>query len=320
MKWIFTAKKFSTTLWKEYMNKIAIKDCDIVFLSYDEPNCEKNYAALKQIVPWAKRVHGIHGSDAAHKACAAVSDTEYFLTVDGDTQINPKILDVILDLDAMGMDSNWIFSWCGHINVNGLKYGNGSLKLWTRKFVNEMKTHENYSGADNNEIEFCYFNNLYQFNENYSTSYINSTPKQAWRAGFREGVKMSLSKNYRIKHINELWWQNYHRLLIWMTVGQDLQNGIWAIAGAREGCYRVLCTMWDYTQVRDFKTLEQLWLSFSNNNTCNEKDAKQKSIILGKEIKDIHALDFPIEPFDVDNSKFFKKLYHNPPRTIRKTI
>ena len=302
------------------MNKIAIKDCDIVFLSYDEPNCEKNYAALKQIVPWAKRVHGIHGSDAAHKACAAVSDTEYFLTVDGDTQIDPKILDVILDLDAMGMDSNWIFSWCGHINVNGLKYGNGSLKLWTRKFVNEMKTHENYSGADNNEIEFCYFNNLYQFNENYSTSYINSTPKQAWRAGFREGVKMSLNKNSRVKHINELWWQNYHRLLVWMTVGQDVENGIWAIAGAREGCRRLLCSTWDYTQVRDFKILEKSWLAFSNNNTCDEKDARKKSIILAEEIKNRYEMDFPIEPFDIDSSKFFKKLYVNTPRTIRKTI
>ena len=302
------------------MNKIAIKDCDIVFLSYDEPNCEKNYAALKQIVPWAKRVHGIHGSDTAHKACAELSVTKYLITVDGDRQINPKILDVILDLDAMGMDSNWIFSWCGHINVNGLKYGNGSLKLWTRKFVNEMKTHENYTGTDNNEIEFCYFNNLYQFNENYSTSYINSTPKQAWRAGFREGVKMSLNQNSRVKHINELWWQNYHRLLIWMTVGQDVENGIWAIAGAREGCRKVLCSTWDYTQVRDFKILEKSWLAFSNNNTCDEKDARKKSIILAQEIKKRYEMDFPIEPFDVDSSKFFKKLYVNTPRTIRKTI
>jgi hypothetical protein len=39
-----------------------------------------------------------------------------------------------------------------------------------------MKTHENFSGKDNNEIEFFYFDKLFQFNENYSTSYINSTP------------------------------------------------------------------------------------------------------------------------------------------------
>lgn len=302
------------------MNKIAIKDCDIIFLSYDEPNCEKNYAALKQIVPWVKRVHGVHGSDTAHKACAELSSTEYFLTVDGDTQIDVKILDLVIDLEALGMDSSWIFSWCGNINVNELKYGNGSLKLWTRTFVRNMKTHENYSGADHNQIEFCYFNNLYQFNENYSTSYITSTPKQAWRAGFREGVKMSLIKNYRIKHINELWWQNYHRLLIWMTVGQDVPNGVWAIAGARHGCHKVLCTNWDYTQVRDFKMLDKLWDSFSNNGNCNETDATQQSIVLAKDIKNIHQMDFPLQPFDADSSKFFKKLYVNTPRTIRKTL
>ena len=308
------------TRWKGHMNKIAIKDCDIVFLSYDEPNCEKNYAALKQIVPWVKRVHGVEGSDTAHKACANLSQTEYFLTVDGDTQINSNILDVVLDLESMGMDSSWIFSWCGHTNVNGLKYGNGSLKLWTKTFVNKMKTHENYAGGDNNEIEFCYFDKLFQFNENYSTSYINSTPKQAWRAGFREGVKMSLYKNFKIQSLDQLWWQNYHRLLIWMTVGQDVEHGIWAIMGAREGCYRTLCTQWDFKQVRDFPVLEQLWLSASDNNSINAQDAKQKCIYLGKMIKEQFQMEFPTEPYDAESSAFFKKVYINSPRTIKKTI
>ena len=45
---------------------------DIIFLSYDEPNAEKNYADLCSKVAWAKRVHGVEGSDAAHKACAAI--------------------------------------------------------------------------------------------------------------------------------------------------------------------------------------------------------------------------------------------------------
>jgi hypothetical protein len=307
-------------LLKGFMHKIAIKDCDVVFLSFDEANADRNYADLKRKIPWAKRVHGVEGSDAAHKACAAVSDTEYFLTVDGDTQIDPKFLNIQLDLNSMGMDHTYIFSWCGHTNVNGLKYGNGSLKLWTKTFVNEMKTHENFAGGDNNEIEFCYFDKLFQFNENYSTSYINSTPKQAWRAGFREGVKMSLYKNFKIQSLDQLWWQNYHRLLIWMTVGQDVEHGIWAIVGAREGCYRTLCTQWDFKQVRDFKVLEQLWISTSNNNSINAQDAKQKCIYLGKMIKKQFQMEFPTEPYDAESSAFFKKVYINSPRTIKKTI
>jgi len=59
-------------------------DNDIIYLSYDEPNAEKNYNDLLQKIPWAKRVHGVKGSDSAHKACAELSETERFITVDGD--------------------------------------------------------------------------------------------------------------------------------------------------------------------------------------------------------------------------------------------
>ena len=45
-----------------------IADIDFIFLSFDEPNAEKNFADLKRKVPWAKRVHGVYGFDAAHKA------------------------------------------------------------------------------------------------------------------------------------------------------------------------------------------------------------------------------------------------------------
>ena len=38
---------------------IKIIEQDIIFLSYDEPNAEKNYADLCAKVPWAKRVHGV---------------------------------------------------------------------------------------------------------------------------------------------------------------------------------------------------------------------------------------------------------------------
>lgn len=305
---------------RKSMNKIAIKDCDIIFLSYDEPNADKNYADLKKKMPWAKRVHGIFGSDTAHKACAALSDTEYFVTVDGDTQLDEKFINLVIDLDSMGMDNSYIFSWCGHIDLNGLKYGNGSIKLWTRTFVNEMKTHENYQGKDRNLIEFCYFDKLFQFNENYSTSYINSTPKQAWRAGFREGVKMSIAKDSRVKDYKTLWWQNYHRLIIWMTVGMDVENGIWAIAGAREGCYRTICTDWNISLTRDFKYLDQTWSDFSQQISQNQEKCLERIKDLGKEILKKQSMELPVEPLTAEQSKFFKKVYINSPRVLRKTI
>jgi hypothetical protein len=74
------------------MTTINVLDCDIIYLSYDEPNAEKNYADLLTKVPWAKRIHGVEGSDAAHKACAKISDTERFITVDGDNIIKPGFI------------------------------------------------------------------------------------------------------------------------------------------------------------------------------------------------------------------------------------
>src|SRR6056300_856154 len=101
-------------------NKFKPVDYDIIYLSYDEPNAEKNYADLCSKVPWAKRVHGVHGSDAAHKACADLSETEYFVTVDADNIINPEFLNVEIDLDDLGLTPDHVFSWCGRIHVNGL--------------------------------------------------------------------------------------------------------------------------------------------------------------------------------------------------------
>jgi hypothetical protein len=296
---------------------IKIIEQDIIFLSYDEPNAEKNYADLCNKVPWAKRVHGVKGSDAAHKACAALSETEYFVTVDADNIVDPKFLEVEIDLSALGLTSENVFSWCGRVNVNGLMYGNGGLKLWTRKFVNEMKTHENSDPTDlKGKVEFCFDNRYYQFNENYSESFTNATPFQSWRAGFREGVKMSLDQGAKIKDLKNVWWQNYHRLLIWASVGTDVENGIWSIMGAREGCYKTMCTDWDYSQVRDFDWLTEYW------NTTHEQaepgEMTKYINFLGKELKDKCGLE--IANLDSAGSKFFKTVYQNTPRIIRKRV
>ena len=110
------------------MAKFKPIEYDIIQLSYDEPNAEKNYADLCSKVPWAKRVHGVDGSDAAHKACAELSETKNFITIDGDTIIDRNFLQVELDLNKLNATDDYQFSWCGKIDVNGLMYGNGSIR------------------------------------------------------------------------------------------------------------------------------------------------------------------------------------------------
>ena len=295
---------------------MKIIDQDIIFLSYDEPNAEKNYADLCSKVPWAKRVHGVEGSDAAHKACAAISETENFITIDGDTIIEPKFLQVELDLDELGATPEHQFSWAGKIDINGLKYGNGSIKMWTRDFVNNMQTHENSDGSDETNIEFCYFDKYLQLNENYSTSIISSTPQQAWRAGFREGVKMSLNRGKVVDDLKTIWWQNYNRLLIWTMIGADVENGLWAMYGAREGTYMTMCTDWDHVQVRDFTWLNEYW-----NKTIsvhiNDDNLLDSINRLGASL--IDELEIPIaeNPLDAQQSSFFKSIYVHNLRNVK---
>ena len=294
---------------------IKIIEQDIIFLSYDEPNAEKNYADLCNKIPWAKRIHGVKGSDAAHKACAALSDTEYFVTVDADNIVDPQFLEVEIDLDELGLTENHVFSWCGKVHVNGLMYGNGGLKLWTRKFVNEMKTHENSDPNDTKGlVEFCFDDKYYQFNENHSESFTNASPFQAWRAGFREGVKMSLDQGAKVKDLKTIWWQNYHRLLIWCNIGADVPNGEWSMYGAREGAYLTNCTDWDYANVRDFEWLTNEWETKYSKIT--DKMLPYEIMGLGETLKEECGLE--ITDVDATGSKFFKTVFNNSPRIIRK--
>ena len=177
---------------------MKVIDYDIIYLSYDEPNAEKNYADLLTKAPWAKRVHGIEGSDAAHKACAELSETDRFITVDGDNIIRADFLQQELNISDDVKLSESVISWCGKNSINGLMYGNGGLKCWPKEYVLNMRTHEN---ADPNnqaaQVDFCWDLKYIQQNSCYSDVYNNATPQQAWRAGFREGVKMALDRGIK---------------------------------------------------------------------------------------------------------------------------
>ena len=297
------------------MNKFKVIDYDIIYLSYDEPNAEKNYADLLTKVPWAKRVHGVEGSDAAHKACANLSETSRFITVDGDNTVHPKFLEQEIDFDEHTDLENCVISWCGKNVINGLLYGNGGLKCWPKEFVLNMKTHEN-ADPDNPhaQVDFCWDLKYIQQNSCYSDVWNNYTPQQAWRAGFREGVKMALDRGVKSTKQEFLngHWKNLHRLWIWLMVGADVENGNWAIYGAREGLYKTMCTDWDYVNVRDFEYLNDIWKK--NYSGITEDKLPYEIMGLGETLK--HELDIPIatDPLDPEQSAFFKTVYQNPSR------
>ena len=294
---------------------MKILDHDIIYLSYDEPNAEENYADLLTKVPWAKRVHGVHGSDAAHKACARIAETERVTIVDGDNRIRKELIDQEIEFKEEVVLDKSVISWGARNVINGLVYGNGGIKNWPTQLILDMKTHE-AAESDNakTQVDFCWDINYVQMEKCMSDVYNNADPKQAWRAGFREGVKMGLLEGSKADPKNfsrQVHWKNFHRLLIWMHAGLDIKNGIWAIYGARKGCYMTNCTDWDFINVRDFKWLNDLW---------DEQESKLTDDLLpdeidrlGKVLKNDLGIDMS-EPFTPDQSVLFKTVYTNPPR------
>lgn len=311
------------------MSTVPIADFDVVFISYDEPNADENYADLLDKCGWAQRSHGVWGSDAAHKAAARLSETERFITVDADNIVDPKFFDLHIDLDEIGHDD--VISWAALNQINGLCYGNGGIKCWPKHVVMNMRTHEAAPEDDSRaQVDFCWNINYRQMNNWYSWVHNNGSPLQAWRAGFREGVKMGLEDGDVVdpRNIKNIHKNNYDRMLTWMTVGADAENGLWAMYGARLGCYMTNIERheWDWKNVRDFDWLSnyfktELFPEFEDTEgiMCprtgmrwNEEKLLAKIKELGKSL--IDDLDLEIADFDAQGSRFFKQVYKNPAR------
>lgn len=186
-----------------------------------------------------------------------------------------------------------------------------------------MKTHEN-ADPDNAhaQVDFCWDINYIQMNSCFSTVYNNHTPQQAWRAGFREGVKMALDRGLRVtkEEFAKLHWKNLHRLYIWLTIGADSKNGLWAIYGAREGLYKTMATDWDFVNVRDFTYLNNYWDNLLKQNAWTEDNLTDEIRKLGEKLLNELNVPIPVEPFNAEQSKFFKTVYQNPGRMTNALI
>lgn len=284
---------------------IDVADLDCIFLTYDEPKKEEFWIQIQNMVPWAKRIDGIKGSDAAHKAAAHASDTERFVLIDGDNLPDPAFFNRQLTIDDNSRGS--VFRWRARNIINGLQYGNGGISCWTKSFVESMRTHENTDGTHETQVEFCFHPQYWAMADCYSTTYPNATPFQAWRAGFREGVKMCLDRG-RKPSISDFQSsvvrRNLDNLSIWHSAGADVDNGLWAIAGARQGTYNTMLSDWDYTEVQDFEKLKDYW-----DNTVHKFEIDSFVNLFTDDLR--RCLNLPVVNLDAEQSKFFKHHYNS---------
>jgi hypothetical protein len=278
---------------------VDISELDCIFLSYKESNADSNWSYVRSFVPWAKRVDGVRGSDAAHKAAAAKSDTERFILIDADNQPNPEFFNQQLRINQT--NDSCVFRWRAKNIINGLCYGNGGISSWTKTFVNNMRTHEASNGDNKTVVEFCFDDKYWAMHDVWSTTIPNGSPQQAWQAGFREGVKLCLDRGRRVnpeEFESSTWFGNRTNLVIWCSIGADVEYGKYAMLGARQGAYKTMFDDdWDYTEVRDFDKLENIW---NDSLEYGDKESETFARMLRK------RLNLDIVTFNTEQSKWFK--------------
>jgi hypothetical protein len=99
--------------------------------------------------------------------------------------------------------------------------------------------------------------------------------------------------------------RNLDHLTIWHNVGADVENGMWAIFGARLGTYMTMITEWDYTEVQDFDKLAELWQEHG--------DVPKGPVWRAEELEESlrTQLDLPMNTLTEDQSRFFKHHYRS---------
>jgi hypothetical protein len=276
---------------------------DVVFLSYDEPNADENYRHLLTIKPKAQRVHGVKGSDAAHKAVAEIAKTDRVIIIDGDNKVLPAVWNKNI-YTKTGFDwTDRVFSFSSFNPVNNNCYGNGGVKCWPVHLLKEMRTHE---AGDSVDFEL---DKYLELNKIGSETIINQTPQQAFRAGFRDGMKLLASGQNDFEKMD---WRNRERLYNWMHIGADMKNGLWAIYGARLGAF-LLLRGYDIKVLNDFSQLDEIFDIYSRIATGNLQLECDK---LGKTFDSKYVHDV----FHSDESIEIKKNYIPPKRSAEEFI
>lgn len=197
---------------------------DIIFLSYHEENAQKHWELVQQRFPRAIHIAGIAGLVTAHHIAARQCKTRYFWVVDADNIIDDDF-DFSFKWTRWEENENRVAVWRARNNVNGLEYGYGGIKLLPRRAVLEVPTGVTDFTTSISDL-------FIPVEEVASTTVINSTPFEAWKAGFRECVKLSSGIiDGCIPTENE------ERLKTWTTTALDVPNSNYCITGAKNGCF-----------------------------------------------------------------------------------
>ena len=195
---------------------------DMVFISYEEPNAETNWNALKSRFPNAKRVHGIKGLHKAHMIASNMVTTELFFCVDGDAEI---LVDFDFSFRAEPHELDHVHVFRARNPINDLVYGYGAVKLLPTEDVRTL-TNRDFKTDMTSSINRKY--KVVHMVSNVTA--FNTDPYNTWRSAFRECAK--LASGVIDRQVDS---ETQQRLEVWCTVGQNREYGHWALLGAQAG-------------------------------------------------------------------------------------
>ncbi len=193
---------------------------DIIFISYNEPQADENFARLKARFPYAQRVSGVKGIHQAHIAAARKAFTKMFWVVDADAQV----LDTFnFDHVVSDYDLENVHVWRSRNPINDLEYGYGGVKLLPKSLTQNMDV----SKPDMTTSISTLFKAMPEVS---NITAFNVDAFNTWKSAFRECVKLASKTIDRQDDVDT----NY-RLNVWCTRGIDRPFGREAIEGAVQG-------------------------------------------------------------------------------------
>ena len=222
------------------------KDQSIVFISYDEPNADKNYTLLKEKFPHAQRLHGVEGMVPALKRAAELSESDYYYAVFAKTQIHPDF-QFNYKPDYLKQPCHYLFH--GRNMSNGLEYGTLGVTMYNCKLVLD---------ATEWDVDFTTSFPVEVVPELSALGYFATDPLRAWRSAFRECTKLQSRCIRRQVDV-----ETQYRLDVWTNHAEG-PYAEWVLRGARDGV-EFANSGEDIMQINDWNWLtEQFQSRYSN--------------------------------------------------------
>lgn len=203
---------------------------DIVFISNGEKNADQNYehlvACVGNLPNRLCKVENVEGRANAYKAAANASNSPWFFAVFAKLWVDENF-DWSWQPDRLQIPKHYIFY--AKNPVNDLVYGHQAMIAYNKKLVlaNQAKGLDFTLDDPHAVVE------IVSGTARYATDAFS-----AWRAAFREAIKLAASTDEISKT----------RLNTWCSVGKG-EFGYWSTQGAKDGLEY-------YNQAKDFALLK----------------------------------------------------------------